>query len=141
MVGLMISNDAAEPANVRLLADLVALLADGKKASARIADYQAAANELRAESERLQATQKGFAPAEAEHRETLAKASAEHEKAIAKAQQKFDQERLKAENGLAAREKRVADLETKAAEAAAETDKLRADLQRRLEHLKAASAA
>ena len=121
--------------------DLIRLLSDPAAAAARIAEYLTAANELRAASAKLQSTQKGFAVAESAHLEALAKTTADQEAALKKERRRFDQERLQVENGLAAREKRVAELEAAAIAAAAANEATRAELERRLAHLKAATAA
>ena len=133
-------NNIAQPQDVQTLADLVALMAEPKKSAALIADFQKESARFREAVEAMAATQRGFTAAEAEHQQALAKATADHEAALKKARQRFDQERLQVENGLAAREKRVADLETKAAEAAAANEATRGELERRLAHLKAAAA-
>ncbi len=134
-------NAVTPPENVQFLADFIRLMADPVAAERRIADYRQAAMELRAANEQLRERQSAFGREEAVHRASLAALADAHEKNIALAQRQFDQSRLQIENALAAREKRVAEMEEQAKRDAAENLRIRQDVEHRLSLLKAASAA
>ncbi len=125
-------NAVTPPENIAFVANFIRLLADPAAAKKRIAEYRAAASELRAANEQLRERQSAFVREQAVHNASLAAATDAHKKNIALAQKQFDQSRLQTENALAAREKRLADAEAQAARDAAENLKMRQDLEHRL---------
>jgi hypothetical protein len=137
MIGL---NNISAPQDVATLADLVELLAHPERAAAVIAEFQAAANDLRAQREQMQAMQKEFGAEQTAHTAQLKTERAAHDAALTQAQSTFDQNCLSREVSLSAREKRLSEAETKlAADQAALLDGRQA-LARRLQLLQQATA-
>jgi septal ring factor EnvC (AmiA/AmiB activator) len=135
------SNSMPNPVDLKLISDLVALLADPKKARERIDQFERVTVELRAKLDEMKSEQAGFTAAQAEHRAKLDQGQAAHEATLRDEEQRTQQLQALRENALAACEKRLAEAERKLEAAIAANDERKADLDRRLALLRSVSAA
>jgi hypothetical protein len=108
--------------------ELIARPAAAKERLDAIAAAMAEAQMMIAEANKQQAA---LVAAEKAHRQMLETTSAEHAAAVAAAQQKFDEERLRQENALTAREARLGEQESKLEAEREALEELHNDLQAR----------
>jgi hypothetical protein len=137
----MVSVAPASEENLAALRDLISLLSDPKTAAARIAEFAAAADELRKQTADARTAQAELANAETAHAQALEKTAAEAAAKLAHAQATFDRQCTQRENALAAREQRTKGMESKLAAELADAAAVKADLSRRLTLLQQAGAA
>jgi len=128
------------PVTLQTLSDLVSLLADPAAAKQRVADMQAATTALRQAIDEQKTQTAAFAVAQAEYQETLDRATAEQAERLAAAQSEFDTECARRKSELDSRADQLSQLQARAQADAEAAETMRADLEKRLAHIKAATA-
>ena len=140
MMGFNASSLPADlPQTLGTLSDLITLLADPAAAKERVAEMQKASAEFREAIEASKAERAAFALAETAHQEALDKSATEHAAMLAANQTDFDTACAKTKSELDSRADELAQLQAKAREDAEAAAAIRADLETRIAHIKAAT--
>jgi hypothetical protein len=128
------------PATLTTLQDLVSLLADPAAAKQRITEMQTATAALQQAADEQKTQMAAFAVAEAAHQEAIDKATTEASEKIAADQAAFDAACTARKSELNARDAELTQLQARVQADAEAAEVLRADLETRLAHIKAATA-
>jgi hypothetical protein len=120
----------------KALVDLLAVVSDPVASKKRLTDLSTAADQARNLIESAKSAPADLAKARAAHDAALAKAVREHDALLARNLSAFEARCVERESGIAIAERRAADLESKAKRTNDESEKLKADLQTRINHLR-----
>jgi hypothetical protein len=141
MIGFMSGTAPVEPEDLKVFRNLLAMITDPNATRDRLEHLAAASAELNAATAAANVAKAELVVAETTSREAMQAARAEHDAAITKAQTDFDAACQRREVALTAREHRLAEVEAKAAADAQAHAALKADLERRFDLFKQATAA
>ncbi len=124
----------------KALFELVSLLADPAATQERLKELQVATDEAIALIDLAERAEADMKAARFEHKENMAAERRDHEKKLAASKTTADEALARRESDLKKREQRIAELERQAEAHGDAVARLRADLEGRLEHIRAAAA-
>jgi chromosome segregation ATPase len=128
------------PVTLETLQNLVSLLANPDATKQRITEMQTATATLQQAIDEQKTQMAAFAVAEASHQEAINAATDEHAAKLAADQAAFNSECARRKSELDARDAELSQLQARAQADAEAAEVLRADLEARLAHIKAAAA-